>query len=208
MNKKIKYLVLLVSIVIAFIISLSVYLVKIKDSKYVLAFYPAYEKEKFNANKSLENKSDEIIPELVEQKIIVYSDIIERKELPKMKTKEENLSQFLTYYSFGPSTSSAKHLEAKLVYPKGIKPNSIILRKKTLYIDYPYDFIIAIQEADYDLKTTLSYLEKNISYNFRGIEKFLFTVGGKQVILSNEDNINFDTLEDDMEADLEEEVLN
>ncbi|MBN2651906.1 MAG: hypothetical protein JXR63_05935 [Spirochaetales bacterium] len=171
MSRKLKLLILGIAVLASFIISLSVYLVKENGTNQYLIFYPAYTEGE--------------------------NDVIEKKEVPNLDTKEKDIYQFIVYYSFGPSTSTGKHLEARVFYPEDIKPSSVVLRKKILYIDFPYEFAIEIAESDYELKSSLGYIEKNIKYNFSRINSIVFMVGGRVVTfpedeatVSDDDEVN------------------
>ncbi len=95
---------------------------------------------------------------------------VELRSVRKFSSREERLKTFVSEVLLGP-------MDIKLapLFPRETLLRSLLLRGGTLYIDFEPSLLL----AEGDLRESFRYLERNIRYNFRGIQKIQFLIGGQ-----------------------------
>jgi spore germination protein GerM len=99
----------------------------------------------------------------------------ERRTLPKQETAEEDVALYLRELLLGPSAFVHRNL-----LPENTDLHSIMLRDKTLFIDFGDKIIFAQEYIDKNFEWVTDAVKKAVRFNFPSIDTIIITINGQQ----------------------------
>lgn len=99
----------------------------------------------------------------------------ERRTMPKQETTEEDVELYLRELLLGPSAFVHRNL-----FPENTDLNAVILRDKSLFIDFGEKIIFAQEYINKNFDWVVDAVKKAVRFNFPSIDTIIITINGQQ----------------------------
>ncbi len=98
----------------------------------------------------------------------------EVRELPKKASKEADIELLVREIILGPID-----IHNDPLLPEDADVRSVMLRDKTLYVDFSIDVIFQRQDSVLSFSEVLDGVRRTITFNFPSVERIVFTIRGE-----------------------------
>ncbi|MCF7937253.1 MAG: GerMN domain-containing protein [Spirochaetales bacterium] len=102
----------------------------------------------------------------------------EQRFLPAANDPEKSIHEYVKGLLLGPADISLD-----MLFPEGSRINSLLHREKTLYVDMNSE-VLKESPNSLSLEEQFAALTKGLEYNYRSIEKIIFSIEGRPIEFS------------------------